>query len=72
MFVFSVGNIVMRVVTRFYTRGLGFEVIFRFLVKHATLEASADVGGDSRNFANLQIVNETANTMFQQCRLSWF
>jgi hypothetical protein len=31
-----------------------------------------DLGGDSRNFANLQIVNETANTMLQQCRLSWF
>jgi hypothetical protein len=30
------------------------------------------LGGDSRNFANLQIVNETANTMLQQCRLSWF
>jgi hypothetical protein len=24
------------------------------------------LGGDSRNFANVQIVNETANTMLQQ------
>jgi hypothetical protein len=30
------------------------------------------LGGDSRNFTNLQIVNETANTMLQQCWLSWF
>jgi ArsR family metal-binding transcriptional regulator len=31
-----------------------------------------ELGGNLRNFANLQIVNETANTMLQQCRLSWF
>jgi hypothetical protein len=37
-----------------------------------TRQSSKCSGGDSRNFANLQIVNETANTMLQQCRLSWF
>jgi hypothetical protein len=31
-----------------------------------------ELGRNLRNFANLQIVNETANTMLQQCRLSWF
>jgi hypothetical protein len=46
MFVFSVGNLVMGVVTRFYAWGLRFEVKFRFLVKHATLEASADLAGN--------------------------
>jgi hypothetical protein len=34
--------------------------------------AVVNIGGDSRNFANLQIVNETANAMLQQCWLSWF
>jgi hypothetical protein len=30
------------------------------------------LGVDSRNSDNLQIVNETANTMLQQNQLSWF
>jgi hypothetical protein len=46
MFVFSVGNLVMGVVTRFHAWGLRFEVKFRFLVKHATLEASAHLAGN--------------------------
>jgi hypothetical protein len=32
----------------------------------------SNLGVDSRNSDNLQIVNETVNTMLQQYQLSWF
>jgi hypothetical protein len=42
----------------------------RFMIELEPIKKLIYLGGDLRNFANFQIVNETANTMLQQCRLS--